>query len=376
MGDAVRSALAVAVGARVPVLLWGGAGLGKSSAVREMADAAGLACETVIASIREPSDFAGLPVVSADGAVVRFAPPDWARRLAVAGGGVLFLDEISTAPPAVQAALLRVVLERTVGDLALPEDVVVVAAANPPEQAADGWDISPPLANRFCHLDWAIDAAEWASGILAGFAQPPVPKLPDGELTAATMAARASTGAFVMARPHLLHAHPGTEAAAGRGWPSPRSWDMAARLLAAAEVAAAGDEITALLVAGAIGPGAAAEFLAWREDMDLPDPEAALLDPGSFTLPDRGDRAYAALAALSAAVLADNTPSRWEAAWRAVSSATSQRHADIAVVVARTLIAHRPDGAMPPAEVLTAMAPVLRTAGLFERLSGGGRRPA
>jgi hypothetical protein len=145
------------------------------------------------------------------------------------------------------------------------------------------------------------------------------------------MAARASTGAFVTARPQLLHVHPGSEAAAGRGWPSPRSWDMAARLLAAAEVAAAGAEITALLVAGAIGPGAAAEFLAWREDMDLPDPEAALLDPGSFKVPDRGDRAYAALAALSAAVLANNTPARWEAAWRAVSSTTSQRHADIAV---------------------------------------------
>ena len=45
-------------------------------------------------------------------------------------------------------ALLRVVLERTVGDLTLPHDVAIVAAANPPEQAADGWDLSPPLANR------------------------------------------------------------------------------------------------------------------------------------------------------------------------------------------------------------------------------------
>ena len=48
----------------------------------------------------------------------------------------------------------------------------MVAAANPPEQAADGWDISPPLANRFCHLDWDLQAREWADGIVAGFAQP------------------------------------------------------------------------------------------------------------------------------------------------------------------------------------------------------------
>lgn len=132
-------ALALAVGARVPVLLWGGPGTGKSSAVRDLAAAMSWPCEVVIASIREPSDFAGLPVV-ADGGV-RFAPPRWARRLHAAGHGILFLDEITTAPPAVQAALLRVVLERVVGDLELPADVAVVAAANPPEQAADGWDL-------------------------------------------------------------------------------------------------------------------------------------------------------------------------------------------------------------------------------------------
>ena len=63
-----------------------------------------------------------------------------------------------------QAALLRVVLERVVGDLELPADVAVVAAANPPEQAADGWDLSAPLANRFCHLEWIADAPGFAQG--------------------------------------------------------------------------------------------------------------------------------------------------------------------------------------------------------------------
>jgi MoxR-like ATPase len=375
MTRAVRSALAIAVGARVPVLLWGGAGLGKSSAVREMAEAAGLPCETVIASIREPSDFAGLPIVAQDGAAVRFAPPNWADRLAAAGTGVLFLDEISTAPPAVQAALLRVVLERTVGDLELPADVAVVAAANPPEQAADGWDLSPPLANRFCHLDWDLTASEWAEGILAGFTQPAVPSLPPDRLQPELTAARASIGAFVSARSHLLHAHPGNEAAAGRAWPSPRSWEMAARLIAAARLAGAIDQVVTLLVAGAVGAGAAAEFLAWREDLDLPDPETVLADPAAFRLPERGDRAYAALAALTAAVIADNTAERWQAAWTAIAAATADEQADLAVVAVRSLIAHRPDGAAPPAHVLTKMAPVLRAAGLFERLTSDRASP-
>ncbi|MBO0821353.1 MAG: AAA family ATPase, partial [Nocardiopsaceae bacterium] len=171
-------ALGLAVAARVPVLLWGAPGTGKTSAIRAMAEAMGLPCETVIASIREPSDFAGLPVVS--GQVVSFAPPRWAQRLAEAGTGILFLDELSTAPPAVQAALLRVVLERTVGDLTLPPDVAVVAAANPPEQAADGWDLSAPLANRLCHLSWETTPRSIADGLAAGWAAPFVPVLPDG----------------------------------------------------------------------------------------------------------------------------------------------------------------------------------------------------
>lgn len=374
MSESVRAAMAVAVAARVPVLLWGGAGLGKSSAVREMAAAAGLPCETVIASIREPSDFAGLPIVAEGGSAVHFAPPTWAQRLSSAGDGVLFLDEISTAPPAVQAALLRVVLERTVGDLQLPDGVAVIAAANPPEQAADGWDISPPLANRFCHLDWDLPAGEWADGILGGFTQPAVPRLPADDLQAALLAARASVGAFVTARPHLLHAHPGNEAAAGRAWPSPRSWDMAARLLAAAQISGSLPKVTALLVASAIGPAAAAEFLAWREDLDLPDPEWVLRNPSAFRVPDRGDRAYAALAALTAAVIANNTPARWEAAWQAIAAATGKSQPDLAVAAVRSLIAHRPDGAVPPADVLMTMTPVLRTAGLFERLTRGRSR--
>src|SRR6201997_1378963 len=177
-GNVAAEALGVAVAAGVPVLLWGAPGTGKTSAIRAMAQAMDLPCETVIASIREPSDFAGLPIVVGDG--VRFAPPAWARRLAEAGRGLLFLDELSTAPPAVQAALLRVVLERAVGDLTLPDEVAVVAAANPPEQAADGWDLSAPLANRLCHLSWLAHPRSVADGLAGGWAAPVIPVLPDG----------------------------------------------------------------------------------------------------------------------------------------------------------------------------------------------------
>jgi hypothetical protein len=371
MTDVVRRALATAVGARVPVLLWGGPGIGKTSAVREMADVSELPCEVVIASIREPSDFAGLPVVAADGGGVSLAAPQWAERLAEAGRGVLFLDEVSTAPPAVQAALLRVVLERSVGDLELPDGVAVVAAANPPDQAADGWDLAAALANRFCHLEWTLEPREWADGLLAGFTAMQVPSFAGNELDHHLPVAQSLVSAFVVARPHLMYAPPRDAAGAGLAWPSPRAWAMAARLLAAAEVAEAAQEVKVTLVAGCVGVATAAEFFAWSTDLELPDPEAVLADPNSYQVPDRGDRAYASLAAIVGAVLANNTPARWEAAWHAIAAGVRDGKADIAVAAVRTLVQHRPAGAQPPRDLLVTLTPVLRTAGLFEQLSRG-----
>ncbi len=328
-------ALAIAIQSGVPTLLWGPPGTGKTTTIRAIASALELHCETIIASIREPADFAGLPIPSEDG--VRLAPPNWAVRLFRAGRGILFLDEITTAPPAVQAALLRVVLERVVGDITLPEEVAVVAAANPPEQAAGGWDLAPALANRFCHLKWRLDVAVWCDGMVAGWPTPTIPRLPKGWEVGIT-AARALVASFIKARPHLLLVVPREEHQAGQAWPSPRTWDMAARLVAATKAAGEGEEVELELMAGCVGEGAALEFLSWRRSLDLPDPEVLLQNPEDFRLPARGDQQYAVLSAVVAAAAREPiVKERLAAAWRVIDLARQQGAADIAAVAARPL---------------------------------------
>lgn len=357
-----KVALYISLQSRTPTLLWGAPGVGKTSAIMALGQALGLPVEVVIASIREPSDFAGLPVVRETGVVLE--APAWAKRLVSAGRGILFLDEITTAPPAVQGALLRVVLDRVVGDLPLPDGVAVVAAANPPEQAAGGWDLSHPLANRFCHLAWALDTQAWIDGMLSGWTTPAVPTLPEG-WEAGIPAARALVAAFIRHRPHLLLQVPQSAEQAGRAWPSPRSWDMAARLLAASAAAQAGDDTTADLVCGSVGAGAGLEFLAWRRDLDLPDPEEVLRDPASFRLPARGDQAYAALTAVVAAAVGRLTKDRWMAAWEVLARAAEQGAKDVAAVAAKSLAAaRRPDLPLPMKEI-REFIPLLQKGGLM-----------
>ncbi|WP_212843758.1 AAA family ATPase [Catellatospora sp. IY07-71] len=350
--DPQLDALTLAVAADLPVLLWGEPGIGKTAALQQLAGTLDLPLTTVIASVHEPSDFAGLPVVGDDPAVqgVPMAPPDWAVRLVREGRGLLFLDELSTAPPAVQAALLRVVLERRVGALHLPPGVRIVAAANPRASAADGWELSAPLANRFVHLQWTHDADVVVRGLGGVWPRAELPRLDPARLAGAVAYARRAVCAFLTARPTLVHRLPNSETRRGGAWPSPRSWDMTLRLVAFATAAGASREVLALLVRGTVGDGAGLELLASLDRLDLPDPEALLADPAAAVLPERGDLRQAALDAVVAAVRARPDRSRWDAAWALLVRALETGAPDLVVVPATTLAALRRDEwQVPPA---------------------------
>ncbi|MET7343422.1 AAA family ATPase [Streptomyces sp. NPDC087866] len=357
-------ALALAVTANQPVLLWGEPGIGKSAGLEQLAAGLGLDLETVIASVHEPSDFAGLPVVGDDPATtgVPMAPPDWAVRLARRGQGLLFFDELSSAPPAVQAALLRVVLERRVGSLKLPDGVRIVAAANPPSSAADGWHLSPPLANRFVHLHWTHDPRTVARGMAGTWPEAAVPVVDPARTAGAVARARGAVSGFLTARPGLVHHLPEDAESRGRAWPSPRTWDMALRLLATGYATGTGREAVAAALTGAVGDGAGIELLSYLENLDLPDPDRVLADPDAFALPDRGDRQLAFLIAVVAAVQAELTRPRWEAGWAVLAKAVAAGVPDVAARAAVDLASMR-DTDWPVPEGIDAFLELLQLSG-------------
>lgn len=354
-------ALQIALTANVPVLIWGEPGAGKTAAVNALAARLDWPMETVLASLREPSDFAGLPVI--EGTSVRFAPADWARRLAGTERSICFFDEITTAAPSTQKALLRVIHERVVGDLALGPGVRMIAAANPAEIATGGWDLSPPLANRFAHLDWTIDPGVVAAGLLGRWPEP-TPLHPRGDWETRVTHHAAVVSGFLAARPDLVHVRPDEEDLAGRSWPSPRTWDLLCRVLAAAEDSGIDPEALSALVVGLVGQGAAIEFIRFRRDLDLPDPEALLRRPSSYRRPRRDDQVHAVVAAVTAAVIASTTPPRWTQALEVFCEVASAGNLDIAAVGVRAIATLRPDGADIPAG-LVVFGEVLVAAGLI-----------
>ncbi|MFJ9516702.1 AAA family ATPase [Kitasatospora sp. NPDC101801] len=350
--DVQLEALTLTVAADLPVLLWGEPGIGKTAAIAQLAASLDLPLTTVIASVHEPSDFSGLPVLGDDPAEqgVPMAPPDWAVRLVRAGRGLLFLDELSTAPPAVQAALLRLVLERRIGALQLPPGVRIVAAANPRASAADGWELSPPLANRFVHLQWTHDHEVVVRGLGGTWPRATLPRLDPERLATAVEFARRAVCGLLAARPTLVHRLPSGETRRGGPWPSPRSWEMTLCLVAFATAAGSSREVLSLLVRGTVGDGPGLELLASLDRLDLPDPEELLADPAGAELPERGDLRQAVLDGVVAAVRNRPEKGRWDSAWALLVRALETGAPDLVVVPATTLAAlRREDWDVPPA---------------------------
>ena len=362
----------------LPLLLEAEPGTAKTSIIEQLAQAYGLGCNVIIASYREPADFLGLPIPDVKGGAVRFAPPAWAVEAAASERCVIFLDEFNLAPMAVQAAMLRMINDNMVGELKLPPSVRWIAAQNAVEDSAGGYDLSPPTANRWGHIGWETPtAATWADWLITSGAGNAAPDALDAAAEEARVEAafpeafaRASglVGGFVKRRPELLHKKPKNgDPQASKAWPSPRTWEMAARALAGAEVhgldIADGEE----LLAAFVGQGAAVEFAAWRTMVDLPDPASVLDGKVEFKHEarrlDRTIALFDSCAALVTPATAEKRLARAAKLWTLLE-ATLGEAPDLIVPAARVLVQARLVG-MPEAKAaLKRVQPILAAAGL------------
>jgi len=322
----------------LPLLLIGDPGTGKSSQITAEARALGLQAKTLIGSVYDPTDFGGIPTAAQDGG--RFAQallPGWLREVDSWGAaGVLVLDELTCVPAAVQAAMLRLVLEGAVGDYRLDPRVRIVAAANPPEQAAGGQGLSMPMANRFGHLTVEPPALDAWFDILAGefYGEAPVDAAAvEAEVLAqwpqAYARAQALAKAFLRKFPTYAQTTPAAGSAESEGaWTSRRTWELAIRAVAGAAIHGCDTDERDTLIEAFLGTATARAWASWLAQSDVPD-AAEVLDGVRDWAPvaHRPDITQAVLDSCVALVLKGTTQpahkvARARALWRLLSTLT------------------------------------------------------
>jgi len=248
----------------IPVLLWGKPGVGKSSFIEDLSSDKWKVL-TIIASIYDPTDFSGLPVYENGG--VEYVAPLWVDSFKDKENGILFLDELSTCPPSVQAALLRVIFERRVGFKPLPDNVRIVAAANPVDMLVGGWELSAPMRNRFVHLNWDISTEIYLNALSVGWGSGEIPEIDEDEHAKLLPGWKDKISAFLKVSPDALHGDPGKD---NLGYASPRTWEYVIHLLTSCEVLDLPPNLE--LIEGCVGEGTAIALVEYLTNLKQPDP--------------------------------------------------------------------------------------------------------
>lgn len=362
-------------------LFWGKPGVGKTAALETLCRAMGAHLITIIASIREPADFLGIPMPDGKGGLM-YAAPNWAHEAnAKAKAGqlvVVFIDELTTCAPAVQAAMLRVVNEGYVGDLRLENNVAFIAAANPVEIAAGGYELSPPMANRWMHLDWnEPSAAQWSEGILSDWAESSTPesskdviKRIDGRFEACQAKAKGLVTGYLRANSGDMIVLPDSgNPEASKAWPSHRTWDLCIQTLAGGEANGLSESVMDDLIEGCIGRGVAGQLRQYQAEADLPDPVKLLTSANPDKIwkhnPERADITAAVLNSCAALVTppkATDRKQRAENMWVIIDGVVKDA-GDVAVMAARSVARANLSQSKVARKVMVKMGPIMSAMG-------------
>jgi len=265
--------LSTEAGHHTPVMLWGPPGVGKSQMVAQIAAGHGVPLIDIRLSQMEPSDLRGIPFKNGDS--VEWAIPAMLPNVERHGpSGILFLDEITSAPPSVSAAAYQLILDRRLGNYKVPTGWAIFAAGNRQGDRGVTYTMPAPLANRFSHFDVDINVDDWVAWAYKNSI--------DERIIA-----------FVRFRPELLFDYdPAHNPVA---FPSPRSWEFAHRGLQKFHQQA--DLLLGTLQA-CVGPAAGIELHAFVSNLDqLPDIDAIVAGE-EVSVPAEIDLQYAVASSL------------------------------------------------------------------------------
>ena len=239
-----------------PIFIWGPPGIGKSDIVSQITDTFDNShLIDIRLSLWEPTDIKGMPYYSANDNTMKWAPPielpdaKMAKKYKTI---VLFLDEMNSAAPSVQAAAYQLILNRRVGTYKLPDNVMIVAAGNREADKGVTYRMPAPLSNRFVHLEIKVDFDDWFAWAVANDIHKDV------------------VGYLTFAKKDLYDFDPKSPS---RSFATPRSWSFVSDLLEDDD-----DETTTTdLVSGSVGEGLAVKFMAHRKvSAQLPNPSEVL----------------------------------------------------------------------------------------------------
>lgn len=272
-------------GERIPVMLWGPAGVGKSDIVFEAT--AELPDEYKVTDLRlsslNPVDVRGMPYRVEDG--VRFARPFYFPESNERRN--LFLDEINTAPPATQVTAYEIARNYSVGGNPFPQHTLVTMAGNRAKDRGATYSMPKPLENRLLHLDVMYSVPSWLKWASKNDVHPDVM-------------------AFIQFRPDLIGSDKPSESSA---FPTPRSWSYLSSLMKTSEKT--GHGTPSEFAYGLIGSGAATEFEAFvKLKESLPDVNGILENGNSDWTSNKKDIQFAYTAALSSGIKRDSANHR------------------------------------------------------------------
>ncbi len=260
-------------GHHTPVMLWGPPGVGKSQIVAQVVTKYHAPVIDIRLSQMEPSDLRGIPFRT-EGYVEWAVPAMLPNEEKHGKTGILFLDEITSAPPSVSAAAYQLILDRRLGEYQVPEGWAIIAAGNRQGDRGVTYTMPAPLANRFSHFEVSVHLDDWVAWAYKN-------QIDERVI------------AFLRFRPELLFdfdlAHNPV------AFPTPRSWEFAHRSL---QKFGQHPQLLMDTLQACVGKAAGIELSAFIDNLaHMPDLDA-IMHGESVPIPNEIDLQYAIAAAL------------------------------------------------------------------------------